>query len=146
MRITGAPGGTADSLSDNGKGERKMIISTDKAPAAVGPYSQAIRTGNILFTSGQLGLAPETGALPEGIQAQTEQSLKNLGAILAEAGYEKTDVVKTTVYIKDMNDFAAVNRLYAAFFGDHKPARSCVEAARLPKDGLVEIEAVAVKE
>ena len=122
-----------------------MIIHTDKAPAAIGPYSQAIRTGTMLFTSGQLGLVPETGAMPEGAEAQAEQSLKNIGAILAEAGYEKTDIVKTTVYIKDMNDFAAVNQVYAAFFGDHKPARSCVEVARLPKDGLVEIEIVAVK-
>ena len=123
-----------------------MVICTDKAPVAVGPYSQAIRIGKMLFTSGQLGLVPETGAMPEGIQAQAEQSLKNIGAVLTEAGYEKTDVVKTTVYIKDMNDFAAVNLIYAAFFGDHKPARSCVEVARLPKDGLVEIEAVAVKD
>ena len=123
-----------------------MIIHTEKAPAAVGPYSQAIRTGNILFTSGQLGLIPETGTMPEGVQAQAEQSLRSIGAILAEAGYEKTDVVKTTVYLRDMNDFAAVNQIYAAFFGEHKPARSCVEAARLPKDGLVEIEAVAVKD
>ena len=122
-----------------------MVINTDKAPAAVGPYSQAIRIGDMLFTSGQLGLIPETGALPEGVQAQTEQSLKNIDAILAEAGYKKTDVVKTTVYIKNMNDFAAVNQVYAAFFGEHKPARSCIEAARLPKDGLVEIEIVAVK-
>ena len=122
-----------------------MIIQTDKAPAAVGPYSQAIRVGNMLFTSGQLGLIPETGAFPEGVEAQAEQSLKNLDAILEEAGYRKTDVVKTTVFIKDMNDFAAVNRIYAAYFGDHKPARSCVEVARLPKDGLVEIEATAAK-
>ena len=122
-----------------------MIIHTDKAPAAVGPYSQAIRIGNMLFTSGQLGLAPETGAMPEGVQAQAEQSLRNIGAILEEAGYDKTDVVKTTVYIKDMNDFAAVNQIYAAFFGEHKPARSCVEVARLPKDGLVEIEVIAEK-
>jgi len=123
-----------------------MIIQTDRAPAAVGPYSQAIRVGNMLFTSGQLGLKPETGAFPEGVEAQTKQSLKNLHAILEEAGYRRTDVVKTTVYIKDMNDFAAVNRIYAEYFGDHKPARSCVEVARLPKDGLVEIEAVAVRE
>ena len=122
-----------------------MIIHTDKAPAAVGPYSQAIQAGNMLFTSGQLGLVPETGEMPEGVEAQAEQSLKSLGAILAQAGFEKTDVVKTTVFIKNMNDFAAVNKIYAAFFGDHKPARSCVEVARLPKDGLVEVEAVAVK-
>lgn len=123
-----------------------MIIHTEKAPAAVGPYSQAIKAGNLLITSGQLGLVPETGALPEGIDAQTEQSLRNVDAILEAAGYAKTDVVKTTVFIKDMNDFAAVNKIYAAYFGDHKPARSCVEVARLPKDGLVEIEVTAVKE
>ena len=122
-----------------------MIIHTDSAPAAVGPYSQAIMAGNLLFTSGQLGLVPETGMLPESVEAQAEQSLKNIGAILKASGLGKTDVVKTTVFIRDMNDFAAVNRIYAAFFGDHKPARSCVEVARLPKDGLVEIEAVAVK-
>ena len=122
-----------------------MIIHTDSAPAAVGPYSQAIMAGNLLFTSGQLGLVPETGMLPESVEAQAEQSLKNIGAILEASGLGKTDVVKTTVFIRDMNDFAAVNRIYAAFFGDHKPARSCVEVARLPKDGLVEIEAVAVK-
>ena len=122
-----------------------MVINTGKAPAAIGPYSQAIRIGDMLFTSGQLGLIPETGTMPEGAEAQTEQSLKNIDAILAEAGYKRTDVVKTTVYIKNMNDFAAVNRIYAAFFGEHKPARSCIEAARLPKDGLVEIEIVAVK-
>ncbi len=122
-----------------------MIIHTDSAPAAVGPYSQAIMAGNLLFTSGQLGLVPETGMLPESVEAQAEQSLKNIGAILEASGLGTADVVKTTVFIRDMNDFAAVNRIYAAFFGDHKPARSCVEVARLPKDGLVEIEAVAVK-
>ena len=122
-----------------------MIIHTDSAPVAVGPYSQAIMAGNLLFTSGQLGLVPETGMLPESVEAQAEQSLKNIGAILEASGLGTADVVKTTVFIRDMNDFAAVNRIYAAFFGDHKPARSCVEVARLPKDGLVEIEAVAVK-
>ena len=123
-----------------------MVVHTDKAPAAVGPYSQAIKVGNTLFTSGQLGLIPETGALPEGVEAQAEQSLKNVDAILAEAGYQKTDVVKTTVFIKNMNDFASVNKIYANYFGEHKPARSCVEVAQLPKDGLVEIEVVAIKE
>ena len=121
------------------------VIYTPSAPAAIGPYSQAIMMGNMLFTSGQLGLIPETGAFPEGIQAQTEQSLKNIQAILDASGFAKTDVVKTTVFIKNMDDFAAVNAIYAAWFGDHKPARSCVEVARLPKDGLVEIEIVAVK-
>lgn len=123
-----------------------MIINTNKAPAAVGPYVQAVKAGNMLFSSGQLGLVPETGALPEGVQAQTRQSLMNIQAILDEAGFAKSDIVKTTVFIKDMNDFGAVNAIYADFFGDSKPARSCVEVARLPKDGLVEIEFVAVKE
>ena len=123
-----------------------MIIHTEKAPAAVGPYSQALRAGNLLFTSGQLGLIPETGALPEGIEAQARQSLRNIDAILEASGFSKTDVIKTTVFIRDMNDFALVNGIYAAYFGDHKPARSCVEVARLPKDGLVEIEIVAAKE
>ena len=121
------------------------IISTQKAPAAIGPYSQAIMAGNMLFTSGQLGLEPETGILPEGIEAQAKQSLQNIRAILEEAGLQKTDVIKTVVYLKNMSDFAAVNAIYADFFGDHKPARSCVEVAGLPKDGLVEIEVGAAK-
>ena len=122
-----------------------MIINTDKAPAAIGPYSQAISINGMLFTSGQLGIDPATGALPDGVEAQTEQSLKNLYAILSEASCAKTDVVKTTVFIKNMSDFPTVNGIYERFFGDHKPSRSCVEVARLPKDGLIEIEAVAVK-
>ena len=130
-------------INDQKKEDNPMIIHTDKAPAAVGPYSQAVRIGSLLFTSGQLGLVPENGTLPEGIEAQTLQSLKNIEAILSAAGYRKTDVIKTTVYIQNMNDFATVNKLYAEFFGDHKPARSCVEVARLPKDGLVEIEIIA---
>ena len=121
------------------------IIHTENAPAAVGPYSQAVRTGNLLLTSGQLGLDPATGALPEGIAAQAEQSLKNIDAILAEAGFVKTDVVKTTVFIRNMGDFGTVNEIYAAYFGGHKPARSCVEVSALPKGGLVEIEAIAAK-
>ena len=121
------------------------IINTDRAAAAVGPYVQAIRAGNTLFSSGQLGQVPGTGALPEGVEAQTRQSLANIAAILDEAGFEKSDVVKTTVFIKNMGDFGKVNEIYAAFFGDAKPARSCVEVAALPKGGLVEIEFVAVK-
>ena len=119
------------------------IIQTENAPAAIGPYSQAILAGDLLFTSGQLGLDPATGTLPEGIEAQTARSLQNIEAVLTQAGFEKTDVIKTTVFIRNMADFPAVNALYAAFFGDHKPARSCVEVSRLPKDGLIEIEAVA---
>ena len=121
------------------------IIHTVHAPAAVGPYSQAVLTGGLLLTSGQLGLNPETEILPEGVEAQAAQALQNIGAILAEAGYERTDVVKTTIFIRNMGDFAAVNRIYAGFFGDHKPARSCVEVSALPKGGLVEIEATAAR-
>ena len=121
------------------------VITSSRAPAAIGPYSLAIQAGNMLFSSGQLGLNPETGALPEGVEAQTRLSLAHIQAILDEAGFAKSDVVKTTVFIRDMNDFAAVNAIYADFFGDIKPARSCVEVARLPRDGLVEIEFVAVK-
>ena len=122
-----------------------QIIHTENAPAAVGPYSQAIRTGNLLITSGQLGLIPENGILPEGVEAQAEQALKNIGAILEAAGFARTDVVKTTVFIRNMGDFGTVNEIYAAFFGDHKPARSCVEVSALPKNGLVEIEVAASK-
>ena len=121
------------------------VITSSRAPAAIGPYSLAIQAGNMLFSSGQLGLNPEIGALPEGVEAQTRLSLAHIQAILDEAGFAKSDVVKTTVFIRNMNDFAAVNAIYADFFGDCKPARSCVEVARLPKDGLVEIEVVAVK-
>lgn len=122
-----------------------QIIHTENAPAAVGPYSQAIRTGNLLITSGQLGLIPENGILPEGVEAQAEQALKNIGAILEAAGFARTDVVKTTVFIRNMGDFGTVNEIYAAFFGNHKPARSCVEVSALPKNGLVEIEVIASK-
>jgi len=122
-----------------------QIIHMADAPAAVGPYSQAICTGNLLLTSGQLGLDPATGLLPEGIEAQTEQALKNIDAILAEAGFSRDDVVKTTVFIRNMDDFGTVNRIYADFFGGHKPARSCVEVSALPKGGLVEIEVAAAR-
>ena len=123
----------------------KQIVNTSKAPAAIGPYSQAWISGDMLITSGQLGIDPATGALPATVGEQTEQSLKNVGAILEEAGFEKTDVIKTTVFLKNMGDFAEVNRIYAEFFGEHKPARSCVAVAQLPKDGLVEIEVTAVR-
>ena len=123
-----------------------QVIHTDHAPAAVGPYSQAVRAGNLLITSGQLGLDPLTGNLPEGVEAQTKQSLENIRAILDEAGFSLTDVVKTTVFIRNMDDFGRVNGIYAAFFGEHKPARSCVEVSALPKNGLVEIEVIASKE
>ena len=119
------------------------VICSNGAPAAIGPYSQAIRTGNLLFTSGQLGLDPETGMLRNGIREQTVQALASLDAILQEAGFSREHVIKTLVFLKSMSDFAAVNEIYADFFGSHKPARSCIEVAQLPKGGLVEIEAVA---
>ena len=123
------------------------VISTPKAPAAVGPYSQAIKAGNTIYVSGQLPLDPKTGAFPgNDIASQTKQSLENVKAVLAEAGCTMEDVFKTTVFIKDMNDFAAINEVYATYFtGDVLPARSCVEVARLPKDVKVEIEVIAMK-
>ena len=124
----------------------KTIISTANAPAAIGPYSQASDLGNLVITSGQLPIDIATGAFPEGIEAQTRQSLNNVKAILAEAGLTMDSVVKTTVFLSDMNNFAAMNGVYAEFFSEGKyPARSAVEVARLPKDALVEIEAIAVK-
>ena len=121
------------------------VIHTDNAPAARGPYSQAIKAGNLLFVSGQVPFVPATGEIVEGdVKAQTAQSLKNLQAILKEAGADFSNVVKTTVFIKDMNEFAQVNEVYAEYFGENKPARACVEVARLPKDVKVEIELIAV--
>ena len=122
----------------------KEIISTTNAPAAIGPYSQAVKAGNLLFVSGQVPLDPPTGAPVEAtIQAQTTQSLNNLKAILAQAGATMDNVVKTTVFLKDMEDFAEMNRIYQTFFAADCPARSAVQVGRLPKDVLVEIEAIA---
>ena len=121
------------------------VVHTDKAPKAIGPYSQAVKAGNILFVSGQVPFVPETMEIVEGdVKAQTAQSLKNVQAILAEAGLDFSHVVKSTVFIKDMNEFAAINEVYAEYFGENKPARACVEVARLPKDVKVEIEVIAV--
>ena len=122
----------------------KEIISTDKAPAAIGPYSQAVLTGNLLFTSGMIPIDPATGQLVEGgIEVQARQAIGNLAALLEASGTGLDKVVKTVVFIKDMNDFAKVNEVYASFFKESFPARSCVEVARLPKDVLIEIEAIA---
>lgn len=122
----------------------KTAIATDKAPAAIGPYSQAIRVGNLLFTAGQIALDPATGSVVEGdIKVQTRQALQNVGAILAAAGTSFSNVVKTTVFLKNMADFAAMNEVYAEFFPAPFPARSAVEVASLPKDVKVEIEVVA---
>lgn len=118
---------------------------TENAPAPVGPYCQALSVGNLLFISGQMGIDPKTGAfVPGGVEAQAEQVMKNLDAILTEAGSCWSSVAKVNIYLKDMNDFAAVNQIYAGFFDQAFPARCCVEVARLPKDALVEIEAIAV--
>ena len=119
-------------------------ISTQKAPAAIGPYSQAIQVGNLVYTSGQIPIDPATGVFVEGgIKEQTRQSLLNVKAILAEAGLTMGDVVKTTVFMADMNDFADMNAVYAEFFNEPYPARSAVAVKSLPKGALVEIEVVA---
>ena len=124
----------------------KTVISTSQAPAAIGPYAQAVETNGLVITSGQLPIAPATGAFPEGIQAQTRQSLTNVKAILTEAGTDMDHVLKTTVFLSDMNNFAAMNEVYATFFTEGSyPSRSAVEVARLPKDALVEIEVIAAK-
>ena len=120
-------------------------ITAENAPAAVGPYCHAKLAGNTLYTSGQLGLLPATGELPQGVEAQATQALENLQAVLAAAGMTCADVVKTTVFLADINDFAAINALYARYFTGEAPARSCVQVAALPKGALFEIEAVAVK-
>ena len=122
----------------------KTVISTEKAPAAIGPYSQGIQAGNLIITSGQLPIDPATGAFPATIEEQTSQSLENCKAVLAAAGAAMENVIKTTVFLSDMNNFAAMNGVYATFFEGACPARSAVEVARLPKDALVEIECIAV--
>ena len=123
----------------------KRIISSENAPKAVGPYSHAVAVGNLLFTSGQIGIRPSTGAVAEGgVREQAMQVFENLRAVLAEAGADFTDVIKATVFLTDLNDFAAVNEVYASYFDGGFPARSCVEVSRLPKDVDVEIEMIAI--
>ena len=121
----------------------RNVIKTDKAAAAVGPYSQGIAAAGLAFASGQLPIGPD-GAIPEGVEAQTRQSLANLAAVLEAGGASLASVVKTTVFLKDMNDFAAMNAIYAEHFTASPPARSTIEVARLPRDALVEIEAIAL--
>lgn len=123
-------------------------ISTDKAPAAIGPYVQAVDLGNIIITSGQIPVNPADGSVADDIATQTRQSLENVKAIVEAAGLQVADIVKTTVFVKDLHDFAIVNTTYEAFFTEHHasfPARSCVEVARLPKDVKIEIEAFALR-
>jgi 2-iminobutanoate/2-iminopropanoate deaminase len=124
------------------------VISTDKAPAAIGPYVQAVDLGNMLFASGQIPLNPTTGEMPSCVKEQAKQSLANVKAIVTKAGYQVNNIVKTTIFLADMNDFTAVNEVYEAFFTENNasfPARSCVQVARIPKDAKVEIEVIAAK-
>lgn len=122
------------------------LIQTEKAPAAVGPYSQGVSVHELVFTSGQLSFVPETGELIcDDIQKATRQALDNLKAVLEEGGASLETVVKVTVFVKDMENFSLINEVYAEYFKNHKPARSLVEVARLPKDGVIEIEAIALK-
>ncbi|MCD7735704.1 MAG: RidA family protein [Lachnospiraceae bacterium] len=123
----------------------KNAVSTDRAPAAIGPYSQAIETDGMVFTSGVIPVVPATGEIPEGVEAQAEQVFTNLAALLEASGTGMEQVIKTTVFIKEMDDFGKINEIYAKHFTGVFPARSCVEVARLPKDVLLEVEAVAVK-
>lgn len=120
-------------------------VSTPNAPAALGPYSQAVDTGSTVYCSGQLGLDPATGNLADGVQAQTHQALKNLQAVLNEAGLSLDNVIKTTVFVQDLADFGTVNEIYGTYFHGGFPARSCVQIAALPKNALVEIECIAVR-
>lgn len=122
----------------------KKVVATKGAPGAIGPYSQGIKAGNLVFTSGQLPINPATGELLSDIKEATKMSIENVKAILEEAGTSLDKVVKTVVFLKDMNDFAAVNEVYATYFKENAPARSCVQVAKLPKDAKIEIEVVAL--
>ncbi|MCR5108746.1 MAG: RidA family protein [Lachnospiraceae bacterium] len=124
----------------------RTVISTDKAPAAIGPYSQAIKVNGLIYTSGMIPVIPKTGEIAEGIEAQARQAFSNIRALIENSGSSMDKVIKTTVFIKDMDDFAKINEIYSEFFREPYPARSCVEVARLPKDVLLEIEAVAAGE
>ncbi|WP_249029656.1 RidA family protein [Tannockella kyphosi] len=123
----------------------KNIVKTDKAPGAIGPYSQGVNVGNLFFFSGQIPLDPETGTMPAGIEAQTKQSLNNVKALLESQGLGFEDVVKTTVFLDSMDDFACVNEIYATYFVEPYPARSAIEVAKLPKGALIEVEVIASK-
>jgi len=122
----------------------KQTVSTPNAPAAIGPYSQGVKTGNLIFTSGQLPLNPQSGELVADIEGATKQSLDNVKAILESAGTSMDKIIKTVVFLRDMNDFAAMNAVYTTYFPTNPPARSAVQVARLPKDAILEIEAIAL--
>ena len=123
----------------------QKVISTDKAPSAIGPYSQAIEINQMVYTSGAIPVNPVTGEIPEGVEAQANLAFSNLCALVEEAGSRVENIVKTTVFIKDMNDFGKINEIYKTYFKEPFPTRSCVEVARLPKDVLLEVEAIAWK-
>ncbi len=123
----------------------QKVISTDKAPGAIGPYSQAIEVNGMVFTSGVIPVDPATGVIPEGVEAQATQAFINLTNLVEASGAAMSQVVKTTVFIKEMNDFGKINEIYAKFFKEPYPSRSCVEVARLPKDVLLEVEAIVAK-
>jgi len=123
----------------------QKVISTDKAPSAIGPYSQAIEINGMVYTSGAIPVNPATGEIPEGVEAQANQAFSNLCALVEASGSKVENIVKTTVFIKEMNDFGKINEIYKTYFKEPFPARSCVEVARLPKDVLLEVEAIAWK-
>lgn len=123
----------------------KKVINTNNAPEAIGPYSQGVIVGDFVYTSGQIPLNPATGELVTDIKLATKQSMENIKAILEEAGTSLNNVVKTSIFLKDLNDFEDVNEVYGTYFIENKPARSCVQVAKLPKDAVIEIEAIAVK-
>lgn len=123
----------------------KQVIKTDNAPEAIGPYSQGIIVGDFVYTSGQIPINPKTGIMETDIKLATKQSMENIKAILEEVGTSLENVIKTTIFLKDLNDFNVVNEVYATYFKENNPARSCVEVARLPKDAVIEIEAIAIR-
>lgn len=123
----------------------KQVIKTDNAPEAIGPYSQGIIVGDFVYTSGQIPINPKTGIMETDIKLATKQSIENIKAILEEVGTSLENVIKTTIFLKDLNDFNVVNEVYATYFNENNPARSCVEVAKLPKDAVIEIEAIAIR-
>lgn len=123
----------------------KQVIKTDNAPEAIGPYSQAIMVGDFIYTSGQIPINPKTGIMETDIKLATKQSIENIKAILEEVGTSLENVIKTTIFLKDLNDFNVVNEVYATYFNENNPARSCVEVSKLPKDAVIEIEAIAIR-
>lgn len=123
----------------------KQVIKTDNAPEAIGPYSQGIIVGDFVYTSGQIPINPKTGIMETDIKLATKQSMENIKAILEEVGTSLENVIKTTIFLKDLNDFNVVNEVYATYFNENNPARSCVEVSKLPKDAVIEIEAIAIR-